>query len=72
MTFDKNTKLRDVMKKYPWLVEDAVKLDARFKQLNTTPGKLWLKTADIAALAKKAGVSVDEVIAQIKEIIAKH
>ena len=70
MNIDKNTKLRDLMKKYPWLIDEAVKLDPQFKQLKSPVAKGWLKTA--TDLSKKAGVSADEVINTIKTIIAKH
>ncbi len=72
MNIDKNTKLRDLMKKYPWLIDEAVKLDPQFKQLKSPVAKVWLKTATVSDLSKKAGVSADEVINTIKTIIAKH
>ena len=37
------TKLSALMREYPWLVDEAVKMDSRFKVLKSPVGKLFLK-----------------------------
>ena len=43
MTLTKDTKLADLDKKYPWLLDEVVKLDPAFKVLKTPVGKMLIK-----------------------------
>ena len=72
MKITKDTKLRDIVKEYPWLIDEAIKIDPGFKQLNSPLGKVLIKTADIAGLSKRAGLPAEEIISKIKELIDAH
>jgi len=67
-----NTKLSALMREYPWLVDEAVKMDSRFKVLKSPVGKLFLKNATIGELSEKAGLSAEEIIGQVKNWIGQH
>ena len=54
MTISKNTKLAELMKAFPWLMDEAVKLDPKFKILNNPIGKAFIKNSTIEDLAEKA------------------
>ncbi|MBQ6369174.1 MAG: hypothetical protein IJJ17_03745 [Parasporobacterium sp.] len=66
------TKLSALMREYPWLVDEAVKMDSRFKVLKSPVGKLFLKNATIGELSEKAGLSAGEIIGQIQNWIRQH
>ena len=72
MTINRNTKLEDLMKAFPWLMDEAVKMDPKVKILNNPVGKAFLKKATIEDLSKKAGVSVKEIMDWLKETIENH
>lgn len=66
------TKLSALMREYHWLVDEAVKMDSRFKVLKSPVGKLFLKNATIGELSEKAGLSAGEIIGQIQNWIRQH
>ncbi|MBR3401154.1 MAG: hypothetical protein IKG67_02825 [Parasporobacterium sp.] len=66
------TKLSTLMQEYPWLVDEAVKMDSRFKVLKSPIGKLFLKNATIGELSEKAGLSAEEIIGQVQSWIGNH
>lgn len=72
MRLAKDTKLRDVLKAYPWLVDEAVKIDSRFRALRSPLGRALIARADIAEAARRVGVAPEEVIEKIEELIANH
>ena len=72
MTINKDTKLSVLMNAFPWLMDEAVKLDPKFKVLNNPIGKAFLKKATIEDLSKKSGLSVKEIMDWLKETIESH
>ena len=56
MTLTKDTKLADLDKKYPWLLDEVVKLDPAFKVLKTPVGKMLIKKATIEDAGKQDAV----------------
>ena len=66
---DKNTKLKELLAQYPWLIDEAVKLNPKFKILNNPIGKGFIKKASIADLSKKSGLSEDEIISWLNRIV---
>ena len=43
MEINRNTKLNDILIKYPWLPDELIKIDRRFKIIKTPVGKMMLK-----------------------------
>ena len=72
MNIDLNTKLTDLLKAYPFLKDEAVKIDKRLNIINSPIGKMMIKNMTIADAEKKANVPANEIIAKIKEVIQKH
>lgn len=72
MTLTKDTKLADLDKKYPWLLDEVVKLDPAFKVLKTPVGKMLIKKATIEDAGKKSGLGTDAVIKQLDDMIKAH
>ena len=69
---DKDTLLKDLLEKYPYLKKEALKIDERFKIIDSPLGKILLRKATIADLAEKGGLKVDDVIEEIQKIITKY
>ena len=72
MEINKDTLLKDILKEYPWLADEAVKIDERLSVIKTPLGKMLLRKARISDLAEKAGFSPEDVIAKITEMISEH
>ena len=72
MEINTATKLKDLLKEYPWLKEEAIKISEKFKILDSPLGKILLGKADIAELSKKSGLGTDEIIKKITELISKR
>ena len=72
MEYNNQTKLTDILAKYPWLPEELIKLDSRFKIVNTPIGKMMIKNATLADLSKKAGLSTDELLQKLQEMVKEH
>lgn len=49
----KDTKLKDLLDEYSWLKDELVKLNGKFKMLNTPMAKVMLKKATISDMSKK-------------------
>ena len=72
MNYNDKTKLTDILAEYPWLPEELIKLDSRFKIVNTPIGKMMIKNATLADLSEKAGLSTDELLQKLREMVDRH
>ncbi len=58
MEINAQTKLTDILDKYPWLPDELAKLDGRFKIIKTPVGKMMIKNATIADAVSLQGDSL--------------
>ena len=72
MEITKDTKLADLLAKYPWLKGEMAKVNEKFKMLNSPVGKIMLGKATIAEMSKKSGMDADIIISRINELITNH
>ena len=71
MKITEETKLTELLEHYPWMAEEAIRLDERFRIVNSPMGRLLLRNATIADLGKKAGLPPQEIMDKIGEMIAQ-
>ena len=69
MEITKETKLSDLLARYPWLKEELSKVNEKFKMLNTPMGKIMIGKATIAEMSKRSGMDSDAIIGKISELI---
>jgi hypothetical protein len=72
MNITKETKLKELLTEYPWLKDEIVKVNDKFRMLNTPMGKIMLGKADIAEMSKKSGMDADTIISKLTELIRNH
>lgn len=72
MKITKDTKLKDLISTYPWLKDEMVKVNDKFKMLNTPVGKMMLGNVTIADISMKSGMDVDSIVSKILELIRLH
>ena len=72
MEFTKDTLLKDILAAYPWLKEELLKKDERFKKLDSPLGKIFLKKATVADLGKKASMPPEDLLDQLALVLEEH
>lgn len=72
LSIKKDTKLADIFKEYPWLKEEIIKENLKFKKLNSPMGKIIIKKATIADVSKKSGIEENKIIAKLNKMIDSH
>lgn len=71
MEITRDTRLSDVLREYPWLLEEAVKLDSRFRMLDSPLGRLLMRRATVAELSRRTGIAEDVLVSRIRELIIR-
>lgn len=64
--------MSDLIAQYPWLKEEMVKVNEKFKMLSSPVGKLMMGKATIAEMSKRSGMDADILISRINELITNH
>ena len=54
MNINGKTKVTDIMAQYPWLLDELIKVNSKFKMANTPIGKKKKKNATVADVSKRA------------------
>ncbi len=72
MEITNKTKLKDLLSEYPWLKEEIVSINDKFKLLHTPLAKVMLGKADIKMMSEKVGMPEDVLIQKLAGIIASH
>lgn len=72
MELTSKTKLQDLLNEYPWLKEEIIKVNDKFKLLHTPLANVMLGKADLSMVGEKADMDVDVLIEKLKELIASH
>jgi len=72
LPLNESTPLKDIMAAYPWLKDEAIRLDKRFKLLDSPLARLLLNKATIQDASKRTGYPASEIIAQINKMVDEH
>ncbi len=72
MEITNKTKLKDLLSEYPWLKEEIVSINDKFKLLHTPLAKVMLGKADIKMMSEKVGMPEDVLIQKLAGLIAFH
>ena len=72
MEITKDTRIRDLMDMFPWLPDEAVKIDSQFEILKSPLARILVGKADLGTISEKSGIEVDKIIEQVKSMIAAH
>ena len=66
MDITPETKLCDVLEAYPWIRDELIAKDERFKAIDSPMGKFLIKRAKVKDAAEKLGISPEEAIARFR------
>ncbi len=67
----KDTFIKDVLAEYPDLKEELIRLNGKFKMLNTPLARVMLPKATVEVMSQRSGESVETLIQTIETFIAK-
>ena len=67
-----NTRLQDLFKIYPKLRQDLPSMNSAFKMLNSPLARIIVPKATIAMMSERSGISIDDILSMLKELIAKY
>ena len=71
MEITKDTKLLDIQKEYPTLLEELKKKEPKVEFFETFAGKMLLKKATVGSVSEMANVPVELLIQGLEETIAE-
>lgn len=66
------TKLMDLLKEYPFLKDELPKVNKKFRMLKTPMAKVMMRNADINEMSRRSGMSVDEIVLMLANLIESH
>jgi len=66
------TKLMDLLKEYPFLKDELPKVNKKFRMLKTPMAKVMMRNADINEMSRRSGMSVDEIISMLANLIESN
>ena len=66
------TKAMDLLKQYPWLKDELVKMNSAFKAIDNPVTKALLKNATLKDVASKLNVNEAEVLKTVTDLIKNH
>jgi hypothetical protein len=69
---NENTKIKELSKEYPWLIDEVKKLSDRAANLSSTLIRIILARATLKDIAEKVDEPSDKLIEQLKELIISH
>lgn len=72
MDLNINTKISEIVKKYPWIPGELVKMDGKFELLNNPVGKMLLQNATVKDLVGKIGMKPEDAVNMLNNLIASH
>ena len=72
MNVTADTKVGDILKAYPWLKDELIKMDDRLKILTTPMANIVIKKATVKDASDKIGMSVEEIIEKLEKMVAAH
>lgn len=72
ITVDENTRLKEILDAYPWLPDELVRRDERFKRIKSPLAKPMINHFTVADAARYAGYPAEELLRQFHQLVAQR
>ena len=72
ITLNENTRLQDLLDRYSFLRDEAIKIDSRFRMLDNPLVRALVKKAILRDLSARAGIPMDQLTGTIRDLLQKH
>mgnify|MGYP002859326477 CR=1 FL=1 len=72
MNIDAASKVKDILKEYPWLVDELPKYDSRLEIIKNPLARAAMGGMSLEGVADKAGMNTEDIVSMLKNLIAEH
>ena len=72
MEINESTRIGELLDKYPWLKDEAVKIHEKFRLLENPFILALAKKATLKDLSDRAGIPMEQVTQTLREMLEKH
>lgn len=72
MDITKETTVGALLGRYPWLKDELVKANEKFKLLDNPLIRGMIQKATLAFVGEKAGLDADSLVRKVVELVASH
>lgn len=72
MEIAKDTKIKEILIEYPWLLDEGIKMEPKLKIAKTPIGKAFINKATVADICNRIGMDPDMAIKKLNEFIASY
>lgn len=72
MKITANTKLSEILTKYPGVKGELTKISERFKLINSPIGKVMVKKATVKEMSGKAGMAIEDLVTALEELVKEQ
>ena len=72
MNITKNTKVADIMAEYPWLKQELIRKNAKFRKLDSPIARIMMKRVTILDVSRKFGYEPASIIAKLQQMVESH
>lgn len=69
---NENTRMQDLLDAYPFLKDEAIKINEKFRLLDNPIVRALVKNATLKDLSDRAGIPMEQLIGTIKDLLDKH
>ena len=69
---NENTRLQDLLDRYPWLKDEAIKMNEKARIIENPVVRALVRRSTLKDLCERIGVPMDEATAKIRELMAQH
>ena len=67
-----DTRLQELLERYPKLKEELPKINSKFKMLNTPLARIMIPKATVKIMSERAEMPLDELIKTLKEFVERQ
>ncbi len=72
MELTKETTLSEILKEYPWMEDEAVKVDKKFAVLKTPLGKVLARKTTLGDVCEIAHADLEDVVNTFRKMLEEH
>lgn len=72
MKITANTKLSEILTKYPGVKGELTRISECFKLINSPIGKVMVKKATVKEMSGKAGMAIEDLVTALEELVKEQ
>ena len=69
---NESTRVQALIDRYPFLVDEAIRIDERFAMIRNPLVRALVKKATLGDLSRRAGIPMEQITGTIRELLEKY